>query len=118
MINYILLSTAEVERREKALLEELEIIESQVNSNKPQQQTDELPNEQETTEEPQPMEEGVENRDPNPEPQVEQTLTIENSETSSPKIETVEKSEVQLEEVVTENDIQEKNQTEEIENHG
>uniref|UniRef100_A0A0C9S1Z0 PNN_1 protein n=1 Tax=Fopius arisanus TaxID=64838 RepID=A0A0C9S1Z0_9HYME len=57
----------EIERREKAAIEELEIIESQVNNNKPQKQADDLPNQSQIAETSQSMEEGVENCDPNPE---------------------------------------------------
>lgn len=64
--NWWYLITEQADQREKAVMEELEIIESQVNNNKPQQQVDE-PHEPESVEMSQPMEDCVENLDPNPE---------------------------------------------------
>lgn len=61
--------TEEVERREKALADELELIESQVNYGKHQQQFDGIAAPSQTDEVPHAaVEEGEENRDPNPDP--------------------------------------------------
>lgn len=57
--------TAEVERREKSLAEEIEAIESQINANKQNQSIDK--SEAMEINEIQIMEDGEENRDPNPE---------------------------------------------------
>ncbi|CAK9832248.1 PNN [Anthophora retusa] len=67
----------EIERREKALIEELELIEVQVGLGKHQQNFDGAAALNTTTEVQQSTEEGEENRDPNP----EKTVETENNET-------------------------------------
>lgn len=68
--------TEEIERREKALIEELELIEVQVGLGKHQQNFDGSATLNTTAEVPQSTEEGEENRDPNP----EKNLESENNE--------------------------------------
>lgn len=74
--------TEEIERREKALVEELELIEVQVGLNKHQQNFDESTSLNAPTEVQQSTEEGEENRDPNP----EQNIEPENTETVAPPV--------------------------------
>ncbi|XP_012149100.1 desmosome associated protein-like protein pinnin isoform X2 [Megachile rotundata] len=72
----------EIERREKALVEELELIEVQVGLGKHQQSFDGSATINTTTEVQQSTEEGEENRDPNP----EQTVELENNEEPAPPV--------------------------------
>ncbi|KAG7199296.1 hypothetical protein KM043_018151 [Ampulex compressa] len=94
----------EIERREKALVEELELIEVQVGLAKHQQNFDGAAALTATEETPQPVEEGEENRDPNPENTVE---PVKNESTDVPlKSETEEK-------VETVNDVEKKEEVQE-----
>lgn len=68
--------TEEIERREKVLIDELEAIELQVGLGKHQQNFDGSATLNATAEVPQSTEEGEENRDPNP----EKNLESENNE--------------------------------------
>ncbi|XP_034189661.1 desmosome associated protein-like protein pinnin isoform X1 [Osmia lignaria lignaria] len=72
----------EIERREKALVEELELIEVQVGLNKHQQSFDGSTTLNAPTEVQQSTEEGEENRDPNP----EQNIEPEPTETVAPPV--------------------------------
>ncbi|XP_063972117.1 pinin [Diachasmimorpha longicaudata] len=109
----------EVERREKVVMEELEIIEFQVNNNKPQHQVDDLPNQPQITETSQPMEEGVENCDPNPEHLAEESADVEISTIISPITGVTEKQSIEYvnEEMVTDIEVPEEDLVKN-ENHG
>ncbi|XP_017892082.1 pinin isoform X2 [Ceratina calcarata] len=101
----------EIERREKALVEELELIEVQVGLGKHQQNFDGSTTLSATTEVPQPTEEGEENRDPNPEknsePESNETTDVpvksEMDETLEGANDLEKKEEVQVDEAKDEN---------------
>ncbi|XP_034952105.1 pinin [Chelonus insularis] len=112
---------AEIERREKALIEELALIDSQMNVSKQQHNTDDKLEQNDMTEG-QGMEEGEENRDPNPENNENMIVEDENESIKS-EIHQVEKINdkkslsVNNDKMETDTIIQE-NQSEENENHG
>ncbi|XP_076183790.1 desmosome associated protein-like protein pinnin [Ptiloglossa arizonensis] len=101
----------EIERREKALVEELELIEVQVGLGKHQQNFDGSATLNVTAEVQQSVEEGEENRDPNPEKNSESetneaidvTVKPEKEENCDKSKEVEKKEEVQVDEVKDEN---------------
>ncbi|XP_043669828.1 pinin isoform X1 [Vespula pensylvanica] len=103
----------EIERREKALLEELELIETQIGLGKQQQNFDGSTSLNAPEEVSQTVEEGEENRDPNPENNVE-TTKIEDLDVS---IKT-EKDENVVENAVEKNDEKQVDQIKKDENNG
>ncbi|XP_035733292.1 pinin-like isoform X1 [Vespa mandarinia] len=103
----------EIERREKALLEELELIETQIGLGKQQQNFDGNTSLNASEEVSQTVEEGEENRDPNPENNVE-TAKIEDLDVS---IKT-EKDEDVVENAVEKNDEKQVDQIKKDENNG
>ncbi|XP_047349642.1 pinin isoform X1 [Vespa velutina] len=103
----------EIERREKALLEELELIETQIGLGKQQQNFDGNTSLTASEEVSQTVEEGEENRDPNPENNVE-TTKIEDLDVS---IKT-EKDEDVVENAVEKNDEKQVDQIKKDENNG
>ncbi|XP_046821546.1 pinin isoform X1 [Vespa crabro] len=103
----------EIERREKALLEELELIETQIGLGKQQQNFDGNTSLNASEEVSQTVEEGEENRDPNPENNVE-TTKIEDLDVS---IKT-EKDEDVVENAVEKNDEKQVDQIKKDENNG
>ncbi|KAL6267028.1 hypothetical protein P5V15_000105 [Pogonomyrmex californicus] len=97
----------EIERREKALVEELNLIEVQIGLNKHSQNNFEESASLHTVEAPRSIEEGEENRDPNPEHNIETTIN-DNTDISMQSIinenfddehTTEKKEEVQLDQV-------------------
>lgn len=77
----IFMITEEIERREKAFVDELNFIELQIGLGKhPQNFEESTP--LNTVEASHPIEEGEENRDPNPEHTVESTVEIDNATVS------------------------------------
>lgn len=111
MVSRILRVTEEIERREKALVEELELIEVQVGLGKHQQNFDGSATLNVTAEVQQSVEEGEENRDPNPEKTSESetneaidvTVKPEKEENCDKSKEVEKKEEVQVDEVKDEN---------------
>ena len=101
----------EIERREKALVEELELIEVQVGLGKHQQNFDGSATLAATTEVQQSTEEGEENRDPNPDNNIEVesnevvdvSVKSEKDESCDNSNEVEKKEEVQVDEVIDEN---------------
>lgn len=105
--------TEEIERREKALLEELELIETQIGLGKQQQNFDGNTSLNAPEEVSQTAEEGEENRDPNPENNVE-TTKIEDLNVSIK----MEKDEDVVENAVEINDEEQVDQIKKDENNG
>lgn len=103
--------TEEIEIREKALVEELELIEVQVGLGKHQQNFDGSASLAATTEVQQSTEEGEENRDPNPDNNLEVetnevvdvSVKSEKDESCDNSNEIEKKEEVQVDEVIDEN---------------